>query len=455
MGKALNADHIFNPDKLTKAQFKKKFTENIKAKGYTKSNVENASLCYAIAVSADRRWITVIAEDAEKTRSEAEAFAKDFDTQVLSVELTDSGHAEITLFDRSGAADTVYLGEDDSDEVHGYDPQLWQDLLGIDPAKIGEIQQDGHTDAEDALNSLGEVIGCENMLLRYNSAFDSSDRLFFKKEKKKLTIESSFKQVFGEKLIPMGFKFTGKRSFVRLVNNEVIQTVSCAKGTPLGTYGLEPGSVKYEIWFAISTVYHNEMLLKPDACFSGFETLHHYYAANFDIYGRDDEYARRIQGFGFRAYEEELVYGSMNFALETFTKVICPLLERSNDLASNLLNFKGYTNIYNWFDMCLLLDDYVSCAKRCEERELAQLKYSLEHGINQIDAENYDEKVENTLRHIQKNIEKLDEIYHNKDKYAAKMRDYENNRRKNLEILDKLGIRSVDITAPTDEQQKP
>lgn len=105
--------------------------------------------------------------------------------------------------------------------------------------------------------------------------------------------------------------------------------------------------------------------------------------------------------------------------------------------------------------MCLLLDDYVSCAKRCEERELVQLKYSLEHGINQIDAENYDEKVENTLRHIQKNIEKLDEIYHNKDKYAAKMRDYENNRRKNLEILDKLGIRSVDITAPTDEQQKP
>ncbi|MBQ9541091.1 hypothetical protein [Ruminococcus sp.] len=82
---------------------------------------------------------------------------------------------------------------------------------------------------------------------------------------------------FGEKLISMGFNFIGGRSFVRVINDEVIQTVSCVKGIQLGAYGLDEGSdVIYRIWFAISTVYDDEMLFKPNRCQTGFETFNSY-----------------------------------------------------------------------------------------------------------------------------------------------------------------------------------
>ena len=90
--------------------------------------------------------------------------------------------------------------------------------------------------------------------------------------RKKLTLNAAFKQVFGEKLVSMGFKFIGGRSFVRVIDDEVIQTVSCVKGSPLGAYGLDERSdVIYRIWFAISTVYDDEMLFKPNRCQTGFK----------------------------------------------------------------------------------------------------------------------------------------------------------------------------------------
>ena len=440
MGRSLNVNHLFNTDKLTKAQFKKKFTDVMKAKGYTKASADDGELSYALVFSADRRWVTVLAEESADPRKDAAELAGDLFTPVLSVELVDSDFAELTLFDKSGAVDTMFLGEPYFDEVPEPSPLKWQTILGIDWSKVKEIQQGGHTFAEDALSEFGEVIGCENMLAEYGDADDSAEWLYFKKPGvKKLTLNSAFKQVFGEKLIPMGFKHIGGNSFVRVINNEIIQTVSCVKGSPLGAYGLDEGSdVIYQIWFAISTVYDDELHLKPDSCQTGFETLHTYYALNYDFYGRDEEYARRIKGFGFRSYDNYSILTSMNFALDAFTKIICPLLEKSNDLESNLFYFKGFSFGYKWFYLCLLFDNYVSYAERIKTRELTQLRYSLEHGINQINHDNYNENVEKAIRAIQKNVERLEETYHNKDKYERKMKNFENNKRKNLEILDKL-----------------
>ena len=57
MGRALNVD------KLTKAQFKKRFTDMMKA--------DDAELCYALVFSADRKWVTVLTEESSDTRKEA------------------------------------------------------------------------------------------------------------------------------------------------------------------------------------------------------------------------------------------------------------------------------------------------------------------------------------------------------------------------------------------------
>ncbi len=57
MGRSLNVDHIFNAEKLTKAQFKKRFTDMMKAKGHTSAKADDAELCYALVFSADRKWV--------------------------------------------------------------------------------------------------------------------------------------------------------------------------------------------------------------------------------------------------------------------------------------------------------------------------------------------------------------------------------------------------------------
>ncbi len=207
MGRSLTSNHIFNAEKLTKAQFKKKFTDMMKAKGYTTAKADDGELCYALAFSGDRSWVTVLTEESTDKRKEAAGLAKNLGLQVLSVELVDSDFAELTLYEKSGAAaDTMFLGEPYFEEYPEPSPLKWQTLLNIDWAKVEEIQSKDHTFADDALCEFGEVIGCENMLLEFDGADDGAVRLYFKKAgEKKLTYKTAYNKVFSEVLEPLGF----------------------------------------------------------------------------------------------------------------------------------------------------------------------------------------------------------------------------------------------------------
>ena len=207
MGRSLTSNHIFNAEKLTKAQFKKKFTDMMKAKGYTTAKADDGELCYALAFLGDRSWVTVLTEESTDKRKEAAGLAKNLGLQVLSVELVDSDFAELTLYEKSGAAaDTMFLGEPYFEEYPEPSPLKWQTLLNIDWAKVEEIQSKDHTFADDALCEFGEVIGCENMLLEFDGADDGAVRLYFKKAgEKKLTYKTAYNKVFSEVLEPLGF----------------------------------------------------------------------------------------------------------------------------------------------------------------------------------------------------------------------------------------------------------
>ena len=65
MGRSLNVY------KLTKAQFKKRFTDMMKAKGCISAKEDDAELGYAPAFSKDRSWVTVLSEESSDTRKEA------------------------------------------------------------------------------------------------------------------------------------------------------------------------------------------------------------------------------------------------------------------------------------------------------------------------------------------------------------------------------------------------
>ena len=231
MGRSLTSNHIFNAEKLTKAQFKKKFTDMMKAKGYTSAKADDGEISYALAFSGDRSWVTVLTEESTDTRKEAAGLAKNLGLQVLSAELVDSDFAELTLYEKSGAAvDTMFLGEPYFDEYPEPSPLKWQTLLNIDWAKVEEIQSKDYTFADDALCEFGEVIGCENMLLEFDGADDDVVRLYFKKAgEKKLTLNAAFKKYFGEVFEPLGFKAVdvNKRTFfVKVINNDILEIVT-------------------------------------------------------------------------------------------------------------------------------------------------------------------------------------------------------------------------------------
>ena len=258
MGRSLNVNHLFNTDKLTKAQFKKKFTDVMKAKGYTKASADDGELSYALVFSADRRWVTVLAEESADPRKDAAELAGDLGTPVLSIELVDSDFAELTLFDKSGAVDTMFLGEPYFDEVPEPSPLKWQTILGIDWSKVEEIQQGEHTFAEDALSELGDVIGCENMLVEYGDADDGEEWVYFKKAVvKKLTLNGAFKKYFGEVLEPLGFQYKkiGKSYFyIRVLNGEILQFVMC-KLIPMRKVGYQ----SFDIDFYVSSLYQRNL----------------------------------------------------------------------------------------------------------------------------------------------------------------------------------------------------
>ena len=100
MGRSLNVNHVFNSDKLTKAQFKKKFTDMMKAKGYTSAKEDDAELSCELVFSADRSWVTLLSEESDDAKNKAAYIARDLGMQVLSVELVDSDFAELNI--RSG-----------------------------------------------------------------------------------------------------------------------------------------------------------------------------------------------------------------------------------------------------------------------------------------------------------------------------------------------------------------
>ena len=252
MGRSLISNHIHNAEKLTKAQFKKKFTDMMKAKGYTKATEDDAEFSYGLAFSSDRKWVTVLVEDDTDTKNKAADFAKSLDLQVLSVELVDSDFAELTLFDKSGtSADTMFLGEPYFDEYPEPSPLKWQTMLGIDWTKVERIQLEDYTFAEDALIEFGEVIGCENMLLEYGDTGNGAEWLYFKKvAEKKLTLNSAFKKYFGELLEPMGFEYKkiGKgQYYIRVINKEILQFVTCYQ-TRMRKQGYKSFDIRFKIF---------------------------------------------------------------------------------------------------------------------------------------------------------------------------------------------------------------
>ncbi|MBP3798439.1 MAG: hypothetical protein J6I46_11810 [Ruminococcus sp.] len=461
MGRSLTSNHIFNAEKLTKAQFKKKFTDMMKAKGYTSAKADDGEISYALAFSGDRSWVTVLTEESTDTRKEASELAKNLGLQVLSVELVDSDFAEITLYEKSGAAvDTIFLGEPYFDEYPEPSPLKWQTLLNIDWAKVEEIQQGDHTFADDSLCAFGEVIGCENMLLEFDGADDDAVRLYFKKAgEKKLTLNAAFKQVFGEALEPLGFKkLKGKNIFVRLINNEIIHVIELQRIIDKSVKFRKPIAIDYPkthdinkfLWMRSTQdirnnydqfeILCNVFTIFDDNPFWGINDIERMYYC-IHRYDRDIQYMEIIDRYTYEKSNNESLYAAMILALDLTKKHILPALEDVNNIEKAIEHYWQYTSPWAHDSWYILYGNYTKKLNELFERKkqiiINDSKINPQFLRNGVTLE---EKIRDFRCLVDKRINKFDEIIADKEKYRELTNEMENNKSGNILFLRKNGI---------------
>ena len=358
MGRSLTSNHIFNAEKLTKAQFKKKLTDMMKAKGYTSAKADDGELCYALAFSGDRSWVTVLTEESTDKRKEAAGLAKNLGLQVLSVELVDSDFAELTLYEKSGAAaDTMFLGEPYFDEYPEPSPLKWQTLLNIDWAKVEEIQSKDHTFADDALCEFGEVIGCENMLLEFDGADDDAVRLYFKKAgEEKVTYKTAYNKVFSEVLEPLGFVKTQTPLLYMRSRGDIIDLIKIEESRKDMFSSGEDTRLnrKIDICFMGSTLYESwlERFFTVEKGSSLFVDQREYVAKKRKEKGIKEKFE-----FVYDKEDPETLKTAVKQSVDYILKYVIPVFDEIIDIKTFLKNTYIFSYSGDLFPLYILLDD--------------------------------------------------------------------------------------------------
>lgn len=487
MGRSFTSDHILNSDKLTKAQFKKKFTDMMKAKGYTKTDVDEAELSYALAFSPDRKWVTVLTEDSENSQNKTADFAKLLGMEVLDIELVDSDFAELTLFDKTGTqADIMFLGDPYFDEVPEPSPLKWQTLLGVDWSEVEKLQNTHYIFAEEALGEFAVVIGMdrENILLEYDEVDDSAERLYFKKAgERKLTLNAAFKKYFGELLEPMRFvyKTINKRPYyIRLINNEILQFLTFSQ-LPMTKVGYKSFDMKYYI----TPLYRKELpdlisqpnfydlgcvrdLLEDPIAQFGLDYSKKVIEILSDLYWvhnpvdwskiPDEQLERfindRIWRFDFQ-YSPEYFKG-IELAKEYVEKLVIPLFESVTDVEqcidyyySNMYGdiksieldaFNDRINSYN-VSLMLVLADYKKDISKYIDKKVEKKIYQLNHGSGLAGAKDIDDYVARFRQKQEDMIAIRDKILDTPELKERALKMAEEFRENNLEVLRSYGLK--------------
>ena len=457
MGRSLTSNHIYNAEKLTKAQFKKKFTDMMKAKGYTSAKADDGELCYALAFSGDRSWVTVLTEESTDTRKEASELAKNLGLQVLSVELVDSDFAELTLYEKSGAAaDTMFLGEPYFDEYPEPSPLKWQTLLNIDWAKVEEIQSKDHTFADEALSEFGEVIGCENMLLEFDGADDDAVRLYFKKAgEKKLTLNAAFKQVFGPELEKLGFVLAKSRYtyYVRLINKEILEVISFnqldSDHATKRVFRIEIGVAslyRHILDLSISPKKNQDWLLD-----------NHWICSHKEQIPLDDDYLQKIISFKCDLTDRDSMLRAFENSLEVTKKIAIPLLDKIHNIDTCIEYLRGVGIMLKLFDstdfgnknpnndsnegyLYCITPNYENIIRKKLINDIDIYKKALDKRLDGYYEDEYHRRVEKIETVVEKRVSQIERIVKNEELYAKLLSELEKRRKNNIERLKSYGV---------------
>ena len=244
MGNFFTSSQIYNDKDLNKQQFIDKFCKSMSDSGYTVCDSDESEMSYILRFAEKSKWVAIASElygeGGQIAQADAGRIAKMLGTYCMNTEVIDSDCAAMSLYSNDGKeADMLLMGRYDDyfgDDTPEPNKKIWTQFLneGSTWEQFKEILGGEYVFVEDGLAQLAPVIGMDSSNLLFSAEDNINDEsavfLDFKKTgaKKKLTINSAFKQVMGEALKPYGFKvIKGKQPYiVRVINNEILHIIS-------------------------------------------------------------------------------------------------------------------------------------------------------------------------------------------------------------------------------------
>ena len=453
MGMTFTTAHIHNSQTLTKAQFKKAFTDMMKEKGYASCDEEDASVTYSLVFSPDLKWVTALTDRTDISR-EAADFALELRTKCVVIDLVDSDFAELSLFDETGAhKDTLTLGNSYLEDAAPMgDPAAWQPLLRGSWEQVQEIQNSSCTFAEDALAQFAPLIGMDSrdILLDNDSADDDNAVvLHFKKAaEKKLTLNSAFVKVYKDTLESWGFKKIKEiNGFARVIDQEIVQIIRIKKDElPI----LRPGQIHditnhnfpykikgFEIYTTVFSVYcedFNDYFGKLD--------LYLYYSTN-DIYKKIEKDFFNKPKESFAYFDETSMLNELNKSLIFVKDYVMPIFNDLNSLEDLIGSTLGLLSSADRFPLYILLDDPYSYYMKGIERSLAEAeKIVSENERNQ--------RIEHIKSFSERFVSRIRKIRDDPVAYDAFLLEMKEVKERNINTLRNLGISETAPSLNTD-----
>ncbi|MCL2020396.1 MAG: hypothetical protein FWG70_11680 [Oscillospiraceae bacterium] len=373
MGTTFSSMQVKNKLKAEPQLFKKALCKYFEKKGFVCTDEDNSQFSYRLVFSDKSDWVILNSPEyepgagAKNIREDADGIAKTLKTHCITTSVWDSDFIELELFGSTAAKrDSVVIGRhvaEDFPTPKG-NPEHWESLLenGATWEQLSEVFNSDHTFIEDSLSDIAPLLGMDgghvtadyetlNGIPESPYVFD----LYFAKAqspsaKKPISLNTAFKQVFGEALEPLGFKLIKSKYpyFVRVVEGgDIIHVVTFYKGHPLDNY--------FNILSGVATVYRQRITLDESPSYNSI-WLHRisYYYHKLHLSDKNSKYSLYdldrflyctdkpvIHSFTGKLCEHSPIQ-AMEYALEVTTEIVLPILDRVADLDSCIEYFHRF-----------------------------------------------------------------------------------------------------------------
>lgn len=331
---------------------KDKFIKTLKTKlggGFEVCGKEEAEITYRLAFSEN--WVTFTRSEYKEQpnilNEDAEMLSRLLKTYAFTITVVDSDFALLSLFNNGNLTDdaVVGMGEGYGVEANPPQPSLWQPLLKSE-YNVEELMKAWSEDeifCESALGKSAPLFGIEkeNIFADYKYQNEQNDEnslpLYFRKKStdnspvklaSKPTISKVFKDIFGEALEPLGFQSIEDDTFVKVIDNEVMQVIKLHK---LGT------KKKYiTICARLITVYESPAKAEEYGYFWPTPYISRIYSSRRpEKY--DDEFSKKIDEIIYDPNDEKDMERAVKEGLKYTLKVVIPHFNKVTNLSSYLL----------------------------------------------------------------------------------------------------------------------